>query len=312
MLSLLRLPATEQTRRRATEGTVSNREHTHVRHTMATSQYSCEEWWLGDSTCCVACTCSLHGVCCGHFRSPMLHPFTLPIVRRQSGFHTLTFAHWHPAPLRPLESSQKAWDAPLLARTLCSVDEAAASPLDRARLLAAKAAHGSELIFALPITAFGLRLNIETIRVTIGLWLGLSLCEPHPCPCGSVVDASGLHGLSCKRSAGRSTRHQQLNDVIWRALRRAAIPAVKEPSGLISGSNVRPDGLTLILWQGRRCLAWDATVVDTLAMSYLSTSSTDVASAAKVATERRTVKYSALSSSHICIPITVDTLGPIN
>ena len=134
----------------------------------------------------------------------------------------------------------------------------------------------------------------------------------NPCPCGSVVDARGLNGLSCKRSAGRSTRHRQLNDVIWRALRRADIPAIKEPSGLIPGSDMRPDGLTLISWQGGRCLALDATVVDTLAMSYLSTSSTDVDSAAKAAAVRKRVKYSAISSSHIFIPVAVETFGPIN
>ena len=93
------LRTNSRTRYRAMEGTVSNHEHTHVQHTMATSQYSCEEWRLGDSTCCVACTSSLLGVFCGHFRSPMLHPCTLPIVRRQGGFHcsrTLAFAHRYP------------------------------------------------------------------------------------------------------------------------------------------------------------------------------------------------------------------------
>ena len=59
-------------------------------------------------------------------------------------------------------------------------------------------------------------------------------------------------------------------------------------------------------------MAWDATVVDTFAVSYLSTSSTDVGSAAKAAAERKTAKYSALSSCHIFIPVAVETLGPIN
>ena len=48
------------------------------------------------------------------------------------------------------------------------------------------------------------------------------------------------------------------------------------------------------------------------AMSYLPTSSTDVGSAAKAAAERKTANYSALSSSHIFIPVAVETLGPIN
>ena len=59
-------------------------------------------------------------------------------------------------------------------------------------------------------------------------------------------------------------------------------------------------------------MAWDATVVDTLAKSYLYTSFTDVGSAAKAAAKRKTSKYSALSSCHIFIPVAVETLGPIN
>ena len=81
---------------------------------------------------------------------------------------------------------------------------------------------------------------------------------------------------------------------------------------MIPGSDLRPDGLTLIPWQGGRCLTWNATVVDTLAMSYLSTSSTDVGSATKAAAVRKKAKYSALSSSHIFIPVAVETLGLIN
>ena len=220
----------------------------------------------------------------------MVHPFTLPIVRGQGCFHcshTLACAHRHPCAIGTPWNVSKS----LLARDFRSVDQVGSSPLDRARLLAATAAQGSEWIFALPITACGLRLSYETIRVAIGLRLALSLCEPHPSPCGIVVHARGLHGLSCKRSAGRFTHHQQLNDVIWRALRQADKPAIKEPLGLIPGSDLHLDGLTLIPWQEVRCSMWYATVVGTLAMLYLSTSSTDVGSAAEAATERKTAKY---------------------
>ena len=86
---------------------------------------------------------------------------------------------------------------------------------------------------------------------------------------------------------------------------------MKEPTGLFPGSDLRPDGLTLIPWQGGRCLAWDATVVDTLATSYLSASSTGGGSPAEAAADRKTAKYSALSS-HIFIPVAIETLGPIN
>ena len=58
--------------------------------------------------------------------------------------------------------------------------------------------------------------------------------------------ARGTHGLSCKRRAGRSNRHQQINDLIWRALKRCDIPAIKVPWGLLRDDGKRPDGLTLI------------------------------------------------------------------
>jgi len=54
----------------------------------------------------------------------------------------------------------------------------------------------------------------------------------HTGHCGTLVDATGTHGLACKKSAGRHPRHNQLNDVIWRALNWAQIPSVKEPGGL--------------------------------------------------------------------------------
>ena len=42
----------------------------------------------------------------------------------------------------------------------------------------------------------------EEIRLAVGLRLGCNLCEPHTCPCGKLVDARGLHGLACHKSAG--------------------------------------------------------------------------------------------------------------
>ena len=81
-------------------------------------------------------------------------------------------------------------------------------------------------------------------------WLGINLCEPHHCPCGKLVNARGTHGLSCKRGAARAIRHHQLNDIVCRALVRAKIPSVLEPSGQSRGDGKRPDGMTFIPWQG--------------------------------------------------------------
>ena len=128
---------------------------------------------------------------------------------------------------------QRSWDEPNVTRDVKAIWEEASSGMDKARLLASKSPHSSDWLCALPITACSLRLSDEAIRVIVGLRLGLNICEPHPCPCGATVTSRGTHGLSCKISSGRSTRHQQINDVIWRALKHIDIPSTKEPAGLL-------------------------------------------------------------------------------
>ena len=84
----------------------------------------------------------------------------------------------------------------------------------------------------------------------------VNLCEPHSCPCGTPVDTRGVHGLSCKRNAGRSTRHPPSVERPHLASSRrcASIPSIKEPNGLFRSDGKRPDGLTLIPWQAVKCL----------------------------------------------------------
>ena len=72
----------------------------------------------------------------------------------------------------------------------------------------------------------------------------------------------------------------------------------------------RLDGLTLVPWQG--CLAWDATVVDTLAPSYVAVSDQVTGSAAQAAAERNVLKHAGVPASHLFVPIAIETLGPNN
>ena len=85
----------------------------------------------------------------------------------------------------------------------------------------------------------------EAIRVAGGFRLGAATCQPHTCLCGLMVDAKGLHGLSCRKSAPRQIRHAQMNDFVGRAVKKAQYPTVKEPAGLARTDGKRPDGATL-------------------------------------------------------------------
>ena len=70
--------------------------------------------------------------------------------------------------------------------------------------------------------------------------------------------------------------------------------------------------LTLVPWQGGRCLAWDASVVDTFTPSYVAVSAQVTGSAAQASVERNVSKYAGLSASHLFVPIAIEILGPIN
>jgi len=212
-----------------------------------------------------------------------------------------------------LESTkQQVWDKVSIDADVAMLMSSLPDRRQQARLLAVSAPHSGDWLHALPISSCGLRLDNESIRVAVGLRLGTKLCEEHQCPCGAKVDPEGTHGLACRRSAGRSTRHYAINDLVYRALHRANVPAVKEPAGLLRTDGKRPDGLTLIPWHGGRSATWDVTVTDTMAASYLSSTSTMAGGAARAAADRKIQKYTNLMGSYHFIPLAVETLGPVN
>ena len=127
--------------------------------------------------------------------------------------------------------------------------------------LAAAAPHSGDWLLALLVTSCGLRLTDEVVRVAVALCLGCSICVAHTCRCGVLVDAQGIHGSVCKQAAGKPARHQAINDVIARAITAAGVPVSKEPVGLVRIDSKRPDGLTLIPWQGGKPLTWNVTAV---------------------------------------------------
>ncbi len=147
--------------------------------------------------------------------------------------------------------------------------------------------------------------------MAVGLRLGANLCDPHVCPCGTPVDCRGSHGLSCRRSAGRTARHGFINDLVYHALVRADIPSSKEPVGLSRSDGKRPDGLTLVPWSGGKNALWDVTIIDTIASSYLPSSAATAGGAAEIAAKRKEDKYSSLATNYSFVPIALETMGPV-
>ena len=130
-------------------------------------------------------------------------------------------------------SSQKAWDASVVIGSFSSLITHSQDSRGRARLLACSQKESGAWLTAPPISALGLRMSNEAVRIAIGLRLGAPICTPHSCNLwGSQIDKLGTHGLSCRRSPGRIPRHEALNSIIQQSLTAAKVPSILEPVGL--------------------------------------------------------------------------------
>lgn len=143
----------------------------------------------------------------------------------------------------------------------------------------------------------------------VALRLGQRLCCPHDCRCGALVDSWSSHAFVSKSSPGRTSRHNALNDIVARAFIGAEKPISREPSGLLSRSGKRPDGVTQLPWKTGNYIAWDVTVATTLAESYLAASSSLSGSAAELISARKVAKYQGLPSHYTFVPLAFENLG---
>jgi len=205
--------------------------------------------------------------------------------------------------MEALPGQQSFWDRPGLIRQSQLVDASKVDTVQRAQYLASTAPHSGDWLLALPVASCGLRLDDEAVRVAVALRLGLALGAPHSCHCGAMVDADGRHAFVCKKAPSRIARHQQLNDIVYRALVAAGVPAAKEPVGLCRSDGKRPDGMSLIPWKSGKMLLWDVTVASTLADSYVASAARGAGEVAEQAGARKHSKYADLSATYEFIPL---------
>ena len=70
------------------------------------------------------------------------------------------------------------------------------------------------------------------VRIAVGLRLGAPLVPPPHLHLRLHVTPDGRHGLACRKSAGRHSRHSQVNDLLLRAFIGPGCRATREPQGL--------------------------------------------------------------------------------
>ena len=159
------------------------------------------------------------------------------------------------------------------------------------------------------MSTLGLKLDPMTLKISCALRLGSTLCHPHKCICGENVESNGHHGLSCLNQMGKWSRHNEINDLLKRALVQAKIPAVREPHGLSRKDGNRPDGLTLTSWKHGKCMIWDATVANTVCQSYVFKCSKNPGAAAEFREKEKISHYKDLSNNYCFVPVGVESFG---
>jgi len=88
-----------------------------------------------------------------------------------------------------LPPKQPFWHRPGILADVAQVKSSLSTPAQLASFLAALSPHSGDWLQAMPISSCGLRLDDEAMRIGVGLRLGLTLCVPHKCHCGALVDA---------------------------------------------------------------------------------------------------------------------------
>ena len=142
----------------------------------------------------------------------------------------------------------------------------------------------------------GSKLTDQQLRVSLSLRLGANTCEKYNCRSGKLVEENGHHGLSCARSAGRFSRHHNVNTLVKQALSSLKVPSIREPFGLARAWGKRPGGITLAPWQEPKQLVWDVTSVDFLAPSRIENGSVaNPRTTAEDAEELKTAEYVCLN-----------------
>jgi len=141
---------------------------------------------------------------------------------RDAALASWTQGHDQPPPPIPAAHHQKEWDTPKVHATADLLLNGASDAVSPARPLATATKESGSWLNALPVSSLGLRMDNDTIRVAVGLRLGIPLC----CHCGAEVGHLATHGLSCCWSEARHPRHAAINDIIHRSLTSAKIHVV--------------------------------------------------------------------------------------
>ena len=126
-----------------------------------------------------------------------------------------------------------------------------------------------------------------------------------------MSDILGDHAISCGIGGERIARHNHVRDAVFQTAVQAGLGPVREPAGLLPGSDDRPADVLIPFWTNGQDTALDVTVVNPLQAALVVRSSQEGQSAVESAHMGKVRKYEERCSVEgiAFTPLAVDTLG---
>jgi hypothetical protein len=152
---------------------------------------------------------------------------------------------------------------------------AAASLLDRARLLSVSGRGAAAWLGVIPSADLGYVLTPPEFTVLIKWWCGMDVFgSVFACPsCGYAMDRAGYHALTCRHAGSLGVRHNALREIFLDFLDRAGIEATREAPSLLPGSAARPADIFVPNFAAAQPACLDFAVTHTLQPNILQCAS---------------------------------------
>jgi hypothetical protein len=186
---------------------------------------------------------------------------------------------------------------------------------DRARLNCVARDGAGDWLTALPSKQLGLHLRSGEFIFAVKHRLGLPVFrEAGECPaqrCEAVSDVHGDHAISCAIGGERISKHNHVRDALFQAAQQAQLGPLKEPDGLLPGSDDRPADVLLPHWSNGRDVALDCTVVNATQATLVHRVAEDGSNAVRHAHEAKVRKYGDRCATEGIefVPLAVDSFG---
>ena len=138
----------------------------------------------------LAPSCFLSSAAASQELIPQILPQSLPLLYKDEALSCWSARIPDPSLPSTVDACrQKAWDLPHIKYTQDFLLSNTFDSISRARLMAVLTPEAGAWLQVLSISALGLRMDDETIRIAVALRLGLPICTPHTCrQCGIRVD----------------------------------------------------------------------------------------------------------------------------